>query len=56
MCVLVIPYLETGVAYSLPSPRGALLLDCALSELAGVPTLCINPSLFSHVLPLLCYY
>jgi hypothetical protein len=59
MCVLVIPNLETGVAYSRnspPSPRGrpsSSLLDRVLSELAGVLALCINPSLFLR-LQLLC--
>ena len=59
MCVLVILNLETGVAYSRnspPSPRGrpsSSLLDRVLSELAGVLTLCINPSLFLR-LQLLC--
>jgi hypothetical protein len=57
--MLAIPHQETGVAYSrnsLPSPRGrpsASLLDRGFKRAVGVPTTCINPSLFLSRLQLL---
>jgi hypothetical protein len=57
--MLAILHQETGVAYSrnsLPSPRGrpsVSLLDRGFKRVVGVPTTCINPSLFLSRLQLL---